>query len=135
MRLRVVAADDNSFVLDVLVSTLEGAFDVVGTARNGNEALEVVRACHRDVLVTDLEMPGLSGIELTKEVLKTCADLRVVICTVETDADILQAAERAGAFGFVAKTQIPRDLIVAVNAVALGRYFVSPSLRTDSFKK
>lgn len=127
VRLRILVVDDNSVALEKLVSELNKEFDVVGTATNGSAALKVLRECDPDVVVTDLSMPGLNGIELAREILKDSSPPRVIICTVESDTDLIQAALGAGAFGFVFKRQLARDLVRAVKTVAHGDLFVSSS--------
>jgi two-component system response regulator AlgR len=99
MKLKVVVADDNPAVLRQLVSLLETEFDVVSTAENGQLALESAERYQPDVVVLDLAMPFLNGIEVTRELRKQESDPAVVICSVESDPKIIEAtqqAERAG---------------------------------------
>ena len=95
--LRIIVADDNPTTLQWLVSLLGRQFDIVATAENGRQALESIR-CHRpDVVVLDLALPLLNGFEIIRE-LRTCAPSpAVVICSVETDPEIVEAAREAGA--------------------------------------
>jgi|SRR5215469_1845790 len=135
MKLRVVVADDTPYVLRHLVSLLETEFDVVGTAENGKSALECIRRFAPDVAIINLFMPDLNGIEVAREVRHMVpkrdwsefTPLRptVVICSVEGDPDIIEEARRAGAFGYVSKVHIHRDLVTAVKSAAQGKWFVS----------
>ena len=125
MKLRVVVADDNAAFLRQLVSLLSAEFEVLAAFENGQSLLEFVRRSQPDVIVLDLEMGPRSGIELTRELGKSDAHPPVVICSVESDPDIVQAAQQAGALGYVFKRRMVRDLIAAVRAVARGESFVS----------
>ena len=125
MKLRVVVADDNANFLSELISVLETEFDVVATATDGKSALESIRNCCPDVVVLDLEMPLLNGIEVTRELSEHSPRPAVVICSVDSDPDFIEAAREAGALGYVFKTHAARDLNLAVKSVACGRSFVS----------
>jgi two-component system nitrate/nitrite response regulator NarL len=125
MQLKVVVADDNPAVLHHLVRLLQTEFDVVSTAENGQSALECARHCQPDVVVLDLGMPFLNGIEVTRELRKLGPTPAVVICSVESHAEIVEAAQQAGALGYVFKMHMDRDLITAVKSVARGESFIS----------
>lgn len=125
MNLRIVVVDDNADILNKLISILETVFDVVGTATDGKSALESIRSCRPDVVVLDLELPLLNGIEVTRELSKYSPRPAVLICSVESDPEFIQAAREAGALGYVFKARIGTDLITAVNSVARGQSFVS----------
>ena len=124
---KVVVADDNPAFLRQLVSLLEAEFDVVSTAENGQLALACVRCYDPDILVLDLEMPVLNGIEVTRELKKLGPNPAVVICSVESDLEVVEAAQRAGAIGYVFKARMAEDLLIAVKSAARGEPFVSPS--------
>jgi DNA-binding NarL/FixJ family response regulator len=126
MKLRVVVADDNPEFLDVVVSMLRIEFEVVATAADGKAALKCICRHRPDVAVLDLTMPALNGLDVTKEVAKHSAGPAVVICSVETDLEIVEAARAAGALGYVFKIRVTEDLTVAVRSVAGGQSFVSP---------
>jgi DNA-binding NarL/FixJ family response regulator len=125
MKLRIVLADDNQEFLAKFSSLLGTEFDIVATASDGKSALERIQAFEPDVAVLDLEMPFLNGIEVTRELMKHSSSSAIVICSVETDAETVQAAREAGARGYVYKSRITRDLLVAVRAIARGESFVS----------
>jgi DNA-binding NarL/FixJ family response regulator len=126
MKLKVVVADDSPAILRRLVSLLGTEFDVVSTAENGQLALESAERYQPDVVVLDLAMPFLNGIEVTRELRKQESDPAVVICSVESDPEIIEAAQQAGALGYVFKWRMTRDLIMAVKSAARGEPFVSP---------
>jgi len=125
MKLKVVVADDNSAVLQRLVSQLEAEFEVVSTAENGQLAFECTRRYEPDIVVLDLEMPLLNGIEVTRKLRKLGPTPAVVICSVESDPEIIEAAQQAGALGYVFKARMAQDLVTAVKSVAHGQSFIS----------
>jgi DNA-binding NarL/FixJ family response regulator len=126
MKQRIVVADDNTEFLQKLISVLGTEFDVVATAADGKSALECIRRWRPDIVVSDLEMPGLNGIGVTKELMKHHPSPAVVICSVETNPEIVEAARQVGALGYVFKTRVEKDLVVAVKSAARGQFFVSP---------
>jgi two-component system response regulator DegU len=127
MKLRIVVADDNTTFLAKILSVVATEFEVVATAADGSSALECIRLWRPNVAVLDLEMPGLNGIEVTKELTEDPSSPAVVICSVENDPEIVEAARQAGAQGYVFKARVAEDLIVAVKSVARGQSFVSSS--------
>jgi two-component system, NarL family, nitrate/nitrite response regulator NarL len=108
-----------------LVIMLGVEFDVVATAENGLSALNLVRQHKPDVAVLDLRMPNLDGNEVARQIRDSGLISATVICSVETDPGIVQAAQQAGALGYVFKINMARDLIPAVKAAARGETFVS----------
>jgi DNA-binding NarL/FixJ family response regulator len=127
MKLRIFVADDNAAFLATLVYLLATEFEVVATAADGKSALERIRLCQPDVVVLDLEMPILNGIEVARELRNLTPTPAVVICSVENDPEVVQAAQEAGALGYVFKMRMTEDLIAAVKSVARGQSFVSSS--------
>ena len=125
MKLRVIVADDNPKMLSQLLSLLRTEFDVVATAADGSSARECIQRYKPDVAVLDIVMPRINGIDLTKELSMNGHSTNVVICSVENDAEIIKAAIDAGAFGYVFKSRMARDLVAAVKSAAAGRSFTS----------
>ena len=125
MMLKVAVADDNPAVLRRLVSLLAAEFKVVSTAENGKLALERSRRYQPDIIVLDLGMPVLNGIEVTRELRKLGPTPGVVICSVESDPEVIEAAEQAGALGYVFKMHMDRDLVKAVRSAARSETFTS----------
>jgi|SRR5215467_11004511 len=125
MKIRVVVADDNPAVLKKLVDLLQRAFDVVGTAADGSSVIECVARENPDVVVLDLQMKDLNGIEVTRRLHQIQRAYPIVICSVETDRAIVEKALAAGVLGFVFKLRMGRDLIPAVKSAARGQSFVS----------
>jgi DNA-binding NarL/FixJ family response regulator len=125
MKPRIVIADDNAAVLRQFVSILRSDFDIVAAAADGGSALEAIHHFHPDVVVLDIRMPVLDGIELTKILKKESNSPAVVICSVEDDQEFIDAAQLAGALGYVFKTHVARDLVTAVKMAARGQSFLS----------
>jgi response regulator NasT len=120
-------ADDNPSFRQKLTSLLAIEFDVVATAADGKSALDLVRHHKPDLVVLDLGMPVLNGLEVTRELAQHSPS--VVICSVETDPEIVEALRLAGAVGYVVKMRAEKDLILAVKSALQGKPFVSPGLR------
>ena len=108
---------------------LSTEFDVVATAGGGLLALELVRRHKPDVVVLDIQMPGLNSIEVARELTRDAQPPRLVICSVETDSEVLKAARQAGALAYVLKARIERDLISAARAAVTHKAFVPSSPR------
>ena len=125
-RPRIIVVDDSVPFLQELVSLLATEFDVVATAGDGKSALDLIKRYQPDLVVLDLEMPELDGIEVTKELAKNPQSPPVVICTVETDPDVVEAARQEGALAYVFKIRIHKDLILAIKLALQGKPFVSP---------
>ena len=118
-------ADDNPAFLREVTSLLAAEFEVVATATDGNSALDLIRRYKPDLVVLDLGMPALNGIEVSRELAKSSSSPPVVICSVETDPEIVEGARQAGALAYVFKLRVQKDLILAVKSALQGKPFVS----------
>src|SRR3954452_9164493 len=116
----VLVADDHGLVRNALAAFLEGIDDieVVGLARNGEEAVELARSRHPRVVVMDVSMPRMDGVEATRHILDTEPNTRVVILTGLADRERAEAAMRAGAVAYVLKDRDPREIFDAILAAA-----------------
>jgi DNA-binding NarL/FixJ family response regulator len=127
--LRLVLVDDQELVRSGFRLILERAgFEVVGEAGDGLEAIDVVRAAGPDVVLMDVRMPRLDGIEATRRLVAEQPDLRVLALTTFDLDEYVYAAVRAGASGFLLKDVSPDDLVQGVRAVARGDTMLAPSL-------
>ncbi len=129
-KLRIVIADDNAAFLNQMNTLLGAEFDVAATAEDGRTALARALQYRPDVVILDLEMPFLNGIEVTKELRRLTPAPAIVICSVESDEEIIDSAREAGALGYVSKMRMTQDLIAAVKCAARGIPFVSSLLLT-----
>jgi DNA-binding NarL/FixJ family response regulator len=130
-RTRLVLADDHQMLLDGLIVGLGGAFEVVGTAQNGRELIEVARTTKPDVVVSDISMPELNGLDAARILKKEQSSIRFVFMTMHTDLHLVEEAFRAGATGYVLKIYGTDALITAINSVARGNTYISPLLAGD----
>jgi len=122
MRTRLIIADDHPIVLDGLVQLFaaEKDFDVVVRCSTGDEALAALRRVRPDVAILDIRMPGVSGLELLRQVYNEGLPTRVVLLTAEISDDAVVEAVRLGVAGIVLKEMAPRILVQSVRAVASG---------------
>ena len=125
-KLRLIVADDSPPFLKKLVSLLSVEFDVVATAADGKTALDLIRRYEPHVVVLDLHMPVLNGIEVTRELAKNPLRPPVVICSAETDPEFVEAAREAGAVEYVFKSRIEKELILAARSAVQDSSFPAP---------
>ena len=124
-----LVADDHPAVVEAVSDVLaEHGIEVVGRARDGREALELIEEAKPDVALLDLRMPGLSGIEVARLVGKSAPDTAVILYTAFGDRALLTEAMDAGARGFVLKEAPLAEVVRAVELVAAGRTYVDPVL-------
>jgi DNA-binding NarL/FixJ family response regulator len=127
--IRVLVADDQRVVRDglaTLLALMDGV-DVLGTAQDGREAFERAKREQPDVILMDLRMPGMDGVEATQRIVAGGRRSRVIILTTFDLDEYAYAALRAGASGFLLKDAPPADLLSAIRAVASGDAVVAPS--------
>jgi DNA-binding NarL/FixJ family response regulator len=127
-RVRVLLADDHRILVEGLKSLLIPEFDLIGVVEDGRAMVEAAKALRPDVIVADITMPQLNGIEALEEVRKFDPNVRVIFLTMHRDVAYARRALEAGATGFVPKNSALRELVLAVRAAAQGRTFISPSL-------
>jgi len=128
VRARVVLADDHAEFLTLAAGFIESDFNVLKTFANGQAVVDEFRALNPDLVVLDISMPGLNGIETAKTLRAAKHDAKVVFLTVHKDLDYLRSALATGALGYVTKDRLASDLIPAMRAALAGHRFVSCSL-------
>jgi two-component system response regulator DesR len=135
--IRVVVAEDQAMVLGALAALLEteGDLEVVGRARNGREALALVRDTAADVLLTDIEMPEMTGLEVADELRRSRSRTRVVILTTFARPGYLRRALEGGASGYVLKDAPSEKLADAVRRVHAGLRVVDPELAAEAWSE
>jgi two-component system chemotaxis response regulator CheB len=126
-RIKVVLADDHKIVLDGLRVLLDGEPDitVVSKTEDGATAIRAAAELAPDVVVMDIRMPGIDGIEATRQILASSPDTRVVALSAETDARSVDGMLRAGAVGFLTKQRAFGELVQAIRAVLQGKIYLS----------
>lgn len=134
--IRVVLAEDQEMVLSAFASLLELEADVevVATARSGEEALEAVREHHPDVVLTDIEMPGLSGLDVARTLADERPDIPVLIFTTFARSGYLRRALDAGVAGYILKDAPVTDLVDAIRRVHGGERVVAPELAVAAWE-
>jgi DNA-binding NarL/FixJ family response regulator len=129
-RIRVVLVDDHAVVRSGLAQLLGGAEDieVVGQAGDGLEAVQLVRSTRPDVVVMDLQMPRMDGVEATKVILQEDPSVEIVVLTSFSDSARIVAALDAGAVGYLLKDADPDDVLEGVRAVSRGESPIHPKV-------
>lgn len=127
-RVRVLLADDHRVVAEALKKLLEPEFELVGLVGDGFALLKDAAEKKPDVIVTDISMPGLNGIEALEELKKKNPDVHVVVLTMHRDVAYARRALDAGVLGYVLKHSAPEELVMAVRAAAAGRAFITPDI-------
>lgn len=135
--IRVLVAEDQAMVLGALSTLIdiEHDLEVVASARNGREALDLALAHQPDVVVTDIEMPGLSGLELAAELKRRGSPARVVILTTFARPGYLRRALEAGASGYLLKDAPSHQLADAIRRVRAGGRAVDPELASEAWSE
>ena len=130
-RATVLIADDHAIVTEGLVSLLKDRFDVVGAVGDGGRLLDEAARLRPDVIVTDISMPGASGLEVLRRLKATRADVKVIVLTMHAEAELATEAMRAGASGFVVKQSAGGELVLAIEEALRGRVYVTPAVAAD----
>jgi DNA-binding NarL/FixJ family response regulator len=127
-RPRVLLADDHRMVSEGLQSLLTDEFELVGMVEDGRAMVAAAKKLRPDVIVSDIAMPHLNGIDAMARLKKDNPDVKVVFLSMHQNAAYARRALQAGAFGFVLKHSAPAELIMAIRAALKGKTFISPAL-------
>jgi DNA-binding NarL/FixJ family response regulator len=128
----VLVADDHAIVKEGLVTLLkEHNFDVVGAVGDGDRLVDEAKRLRPDVIVTDISMPGLSGLEVLTRLKAEHVDSKVIVLTMHNDAELATRAMRAGASGFLLKHSAGDELLNAIGQALQGRVYLTPALTKD----
>jgi DNA-binding NarL/FixJ family response regulator len=127
-RVRVLLADDHRILAEGLKSLLVSEFDLIGVVEDGRAMVDAAKALQPDVIVADITMPHLNGIEALEEIKKFDPHVRVIFLTMHRDVAYARRALEAGAVGFVLKHSAPEELVLAVRAAVKGCTFITPTL-------
>jgi len=130
-RATVLLADDHAILLEGLVTLLEREFSLAGTVTDGARLIEAARKLRPDVIVTDLAMPGMSGLEALHRLRADKIPAKVIFLTMHADAQLAAEALRAGASGFVVKHAAGKELVAAIHEVLRGGTYVTPQLSSE----
>jgi DNA-binding NarL/FixJ family response regulator len=130
-RTKVLLADDHVVVAMGLEAFLKDTFDLVGIVHDGRALLESVEILRPDVVVTDISMPSLNGLDAVRQIRARHPDARIVVLTMHNETQLAADAFRAGASGYMLKVSPGEELITAIQQVALGRAYVTTLLAKD----
>ncbi len=130
-RPRVLVADDHRIVAEGLRSLLEPTFELVGIVENGRELVEAAGKLHPDVIVADISMPLLNGIEAARQLKQRGERAKIILLTMHSDVTYATRAFDAGASGFVLKHAASSELITAIEEVLKGRTYITPLIARD----
>lgn len=127
--IRVLLADDHALVRAGFRALLQNlGMEVAGEAGDGREALRLIEACKPDVVLMDLAMPELNGLEATARIAQDFPGVRVILVSMHSSAEYVRRALRAGAAGYLLKEANPNEFELAITAVARGDSYLSPSV-------
>jgi two-component system response regulator NreC len=129
-KIRIVLADDHTVLREGIRSLLEDQPDmqVVGEAEDGRAVVQLAAELQPDVILMDIAMPRLNGLEATRQIKKRFPEVKVLILTVHSDEEYIRQILRAGASGYLVKQAAPNELISAIEAIQRGESYLSPSV-------
>jgi len=128
MKTRILLADDHPRFPEMEERLLEPEFEVVGKVRNGQALFDEAMRLKPDIIVTDISLPVLNGIEAADRLMGSGCESRFVFLTVHSDPDFVRRCLSTGAFGYVVKSRIASELVVAIREALAGNIFVSQRL-------
>ncbi len=129
-KIRVILAEDHTIVRKGLKALLEAYphIEVVGEAADGREAIQLAEALRPHVVVMDLNMPGLNGLEATARIKRRCPDVNVLILSMHANEEYVLQVLRSGASGYLLKDSATEDLVAGIQAVYAGEAYLSPRI-------
>ena len=130
-RPRVLIADDHVLVLEGLRKILESECEIVGMAEDGRSLVRIAEELKPDVVLMDISMPLLNGVEAARILKETLPATRLIFVTMHADATYVAGAFRAGASGYVLKRCASRELVFAIQEVLKGRMYITPLIGSD----
>jgi DNA-binding NarL/FixJ family response regulator len=128
-KIRIVLADDSEEMLNLLKEVLQPEFEVIAAVRDGSDLLQAVKNLKPDVIIADINMPEMSGIEATRRIIDEDMKAKVILLTMHTDRRIVEKGISAGAKGYVFKLAASRELVPAVYEVIRGRFYISSHMK------
>ncbi|HTP03573.1 MAG TPA: response regulator transcription factor [Nitrospirota bacterium] len=130
-RPRVLLADDHRIVAEGLRGLLEPEFELIGIVEDGRALLTAAEKLRPDVIVADISMPVLNGIEAVRQIKRTNEDIKIVFLTMHPDVTYAASAFEAGASGYVLKHSAPSELVTAIQRAMRGKTYVTPLLEGE----
>jgi len=133
-RPRVLLADDHTLVLEGISKLLEPRFELAGTAADGRALLEAAKKLRPDIILVDISMPLLNGIDAARQLRKLVPDARIIFLSMHADPFYVTEAFRAGGVGYLLKRSAASELLFAIDEVMKGRVYVTPAVTKDVLK-
>jgi len=127
-KVRIVLADDHREMVAIVRSTLGEDFEIVAAVEDGRRALDAVLALDPDVLITDISMPEMDGLQLAGQMKRSHCRTKIIFLTMHQDSYFVDAAMSLGASGYVTKTLMSSDLVFAIEDALRGNVFISGSV-------
>jgi DNA-binding NarL/FixJ family response regulator len=128
---RILLADDHALVLEGFRRILEGHYELVGTVGDGRALLEAAKTMHPDIVILDISMPLLNGIDAAAQLKKICPKAKIIIVTMHADTDYVRSAFEAGASAYVLKRSAVDELEQAIRAVLEGHSYITPLITKE----
>jgi DNA-binding NarL/FixJ family response regulator len=128
-KIRIVVADDHEEILSVIKEVLQPEFEVVAAVRDGRDLLQAVKNFKPDIIIANINMPEMSGIEATRRIVEEDFEARIILLTMYNDRSMVEEGISAGAKGYVFKLAAGRELVPAVYEVIQGRFYISPLVK------
>jgi DNA-binding NarL/FixJ family response regulator len=128
---RVLLADDHVLVLEGFRRILEGQYELVGTAEDGRALLDTAKKLQPDIVILDVSMPLLNGIDAAAQLKKICPNTKTIIVTMHADTEYVRSAFEAGASAYVLKRSAVDELEQAIQAAIAGRFYITPLITKD----
>jgi len=135
MRPKVLLADDHAIIAEGLARLIGDVADLVGQVNDGLRLVEEVRRLRPDIVVADITMPGMSGIDAMRQLKAEGSKARFIFLTIHTEARLAAEAMRSGASGYLLKQAAGTELFDAIRAVMNGRTYLTPSITGDVLRK
>ena len=126
---RIVIADDHSLIAEAFQKLLSVEFEVVATVHDGRTLLTVAEQLRPDVILMDIGMPVLNGLEAAERIKRILPDVQIIYVTINHDPDLISEAMRRGASGYLSKTAAASELVSAIRCALEGERYISPQLR------
>jgi DNA-binding NarL/FixJ family response regulator len=126
---RILLGDDHALIVEGLRSVLARDFEIVAVATNGQDVVAETKRLNPDVVLLDVSMPVLNGMEAARQIRSLAPDVKIVFVTQKADREYVRAGFRLGASGYVLKQAAASEVIPAICAALSGRYYVTPSLK------
>lgn len=127
-RPRVLMADDHRMVAEGLKKLLDPEFELVGVVEDGLALIEAAKKLHPDIIIADISMPGLNGLEALPKIKKECPHVKVITLTMHREVAYARRALDAGASAFVLKHSAPEELLTAIRAALAGKTYITPAV-------